>query len=38
VGGADLGDLLAFGEVVRERLDPGPAKTVELLAAIPEDV
>ena len=38
VGGPHLGDVLAPGELVRKRLDPGVADPPELLAAIPEYV
>jgi hypothetical protein len=33
-----LADLLATGELVRERLDPGVADPPELLAAILQDI
>ena len=35
VGGADLGDVLAFAEPVRERVDAGLANPLELLAGDP---
>jgi hypothetical protein len=38
VGGAHLGDVLAAGELMRDRLDPRPTDPLQLLAAILEDV
>ena len=38
VGGPHLGDVLALGELVRERLDPGLADPLQLLAPVAEDV
>ena len=38
VGGAHLGDLLAFGERVRERVDPRLAQPLQLLPPVGEDV
>jgi hypothetical protein len=38
VGGAHLADLLPPRELVRERLDPGLADPLELLAPIAKDV
>ena len=36
--GPHLGDVLAVGELVRERLDPGLPESLELLAPVGEDV
>ncbi len=38
VGRPHLGDVLAFGELVRERLDPRLAQALQLLAPVLEDV
>jgi hypothetical protein len=38
VGGAHLGDVLAFAELVRERVHPALADALQLLAPVPEDV
>ena len=38
VGGAHLGDVLAFVEAVRERLDAALAQALELLPPVAEDV
>ena len=38
VRGAHLGDVLAFAEPVRERVDAALADPLQLLAPVPEDV
>ena len=38
VGRPDLGDLLTFLELVRERVDPGLAQPLQLLAPVAEDI